>query len=64
MVNYLLLGKDVHWNDSTNLNNELYQIGCAHKIHSFNETDDGRYFNCLFKVQVVLELFKELIVVF
>ena len=41
----------------TNENGELYKIGCIGKIHSFSETNDGRYL-ISFKVLVVLKLLK------
>ncbi len=43
MVNYSLARQRCIGMIQTNPNNELYQIGCIGKIHSFNETDDGRY---------------------
>ena len=43
MVNYSL-ARDRHIGMiQTNEDNDLYQIGCIGKIHSFNETNDGRY---------------------
>ena len=43
MVNYSLARERYIGMIQTNPNDELYQIGCIGKIHSFNETDDGRY---------------------
>ena len=37
----------------------LYNIGCIGKIHSFNETNDGRYL-ISFQGIIVLKLIKEL----
>ena len=61
MVNYSLARDRYIGMIQTNENNELYNIGCLGKIHSFNETEDGRYLislqgtNC-FKVLKELNL--------
>ena len=60
MVNYSLARDRFIGMIQTNENNELFNIGCIGKIHSFNETNDGRYLislqgtNC-FKVVKELE---------
>ena len=43
MVNYSLARERFIGMIQTNDNDELYSIGCIGKIHSFNETNDGRY---------------------
>ena len=43
MVNYSLARDRYIGMIQTNDNDELYNIGCIGKIHSFNETNDGRY---------------------
>ncbi len=43
MVNYSLARERFIGMIQTNDNDELYSIGCVGKIHSFNETNDGRY---------------------
>ena len=43
MVNYSLARERFIGMIQTNENDELYSIGCVGKIHSFNETNDGRY---------------------
>lgn len=43
MVNYSLARKRFIGMIQTDENNKLYNIGCVGKIHSFNETNDGRY---------------------
>ena len=43
MINYSLARDRYIGMIQTNDDNELYNIGCIGKIHSFNETNDGRY---------------------
>ena len=43
MVDYALSRDRCIGMIQTNENNDLYKIGCVGKIHSFNETNDGRY---------------------
>ena len=43
MVDYALARKRCIGMIQTDENNNLYNIGCIGKIHSFNETNDGRY---------------------
>ena len=43
MVDYSLARNRYIGMIQKNNNNELYKIGCVGKIHSFNETNDGRY---------------------
>ena len=43
MVNYALAKKRHIGMIQTDENSKLYNIGCLGKIHSFNETEDGRY---------------------
>lgn len=43
MVNYALKNERCIGMIQTNKNEKLYEIGCIGKIHSFNETSDGRY---------------------
>ena len=43
MINYSLARERLIGMIQTNENGELYNIGCVGKIHSFNETSDGRY---------------------
>ena len=43
MINYALARDRKIGMIQTNENNELFNIGCVGKIHSFNETNDGRY---------------------
>ena len=43
MINYALARDRQIGMIQTNENNELFNIGCVGKIHSFNETNDGRY---------------------
>ncbi len=43
MINYSLARERLIGMIQTNENGELYNIGCVGKIHSFNETNDGRY---------------------
>ncbi len=43
MINYSLARNRFIGMIQTNQNNDLYKIGCIGKIHSFNETSDGRY---------------------
>ena len=60
MVNYSLARDRYIGMIQTDTNNKLYKIGCVGKIHSFSETNDGRYLislqgtNC-FKVIKELE---------
>ena len=60
MVNYSLARDRFIGMIQTNENDDLFDIGCIGKIHSFNETADGRYLislqgtNC-FKVKKELE---------
>ena len=60
MVDYALARNRLIGMIQTDNNNELYNIGCIGKIHSFSETTDGRYLislqgtNC-FKVKKELE---------
>ena len=60
MVNYSLARDRFIGMIQTDTNNKLYKIGCVGKIHSFSETNDGRYLislqgtNC-FKVIKELE---------
>ncbi len=43
MINYALARDRKIGMIQTNENNELFNVGCVGKIHSFNETNDGRY---------------------
>ena len=43
MIDYSLARNRFIGMIQTNTNNELYKIGCIGKIHSFSETNDGRY---------------------
>ena len=43
MINYSLARERLIGMIQTDENGELYNIGCVGKIHSFNETNDGRY---------------------
>ena len=43
MVDYALARDRCIGMIQTDERNDLYKIGCIGKIHSFNETDDGRY---------------------
>ncbi len=43
MVNYSLARDRYIGMIQENKNNSLYNVGCVGKIHSFNETNDGRY---------------------
>ena len=43
MVDYALARDRCIGMIQTDENNDLYKIGCIGKIHSFNETNDGRY---------------------
>ena len=43
MVNYALTRDRYIGMIQTDNNNKLYKIGCIGRIHSFNETGDGRY---------------------
>ena len=43
MVNYSLARDRFIGMIQTDTNNKLYKIGCVGKIHSFSETNDGRY---------------------
>ena len=43
MVDYSLARNRFIGMIQKNENNELYKIGCIGKIHSFSETNDGRY---------------------
>ena len=43
MINYALARERYIGMIQTNINKQLYNIGCIGKIHSFNETNDGRY---------------------
>ena len=43
MINYSLARDRYIGMIQTNQNSELYKVGCIGKIHSFNETNDGRY---------------------
>ena len=43
MIDYSLARNRLIGMIQTNENKELYDVGCVGKIHSFNETNDGRY---------------------
>ena len=43
MINYALSNKRLIGMIQHNEENQLYEVGCVGKIHSFNETNDGRY---------------------
>tara|TARA_B100001057_G_scaffold470098_1_gene531121 strand:+ start:147 stop:740 length:594 start_codon:yes stop_codon:yes gene_type:complete len=43
MINYALARDRQIGMIQTNENDELFNVGCVGKIHSFNETNDGRY---------------------
>ena len=43
MINYSLSKNRCIGMIQSDKNNNLYEIGCVGKIHSFNETNDGRY---------------------
>tara|TARA_B100001057_G_scaffold136908_1_gene136538 strand:+ start:3825 stop:4418 length:594 start_codon:yes stop_codon:yes gene_type:complete len=43
MINYALARDRQIGMIQTNENDQLFDIGCVGKIHSFNETNDGRY---------------------
>ena len=43
MVNYTLAEDRNIGMIQTDINNNLYSVGCVGRIHSFNETSDGRY---------------------
>ena len=43
MINYALSKKRLIGMIQHNEENQLYEVGCVGKIHSFNETNDGRY---------------------
>ncbi len=43
MVNYALSNDRLIGMIQTNKSGKLYNVGCLGKIHSFNETEDGRY---------------------
>ena len=63
MVNYALARDRQIGMIQSNQSEELYSIGCVGKIHSFNETNDGRYLislqgtNCFNIVKEVKENF-------
>ncbi len=60
MVDYAMANERYIGMIQTDKNNNLYKVGCIGRIHSFNETNDGRYLislqgsNC-FKVKEELE---------
>ncbi len=59
MINYALARDRQIGMIQTDQNNELYSVGCVGKIHSFNETNDGRFLISLQGVssfQIIKEL--------
>ena len=61
MINYALARDRKIGMIQTNENDQLFDVGCVGKIHSFNETNDGRYLISLQGVscfKFIKELFK------